>query len=201
MSSCEDKPNKGVSDAWISQVLCARSLASEYLDSCVAELVARSPRIVGLTSMFEQHVPRAGAREAASRCVPDTFIVIGGSNCEGPMGRETAQSFPFLDAVVSGEGDAIFPQSWSTCSLEPRYRRQGPLSKNRPGKATLRDPPSEIADPIRNLDDLPYPDYSDYFDQLGRSGIRSMASPHPTWFSKRQEDAGGDSATIAPFAA
>jgi len=32
MRQLRGQPNKGVSDAWISQVLCARSLASEYLD-------------------------------------------------------------------------------------------------------------------------------------------------------------------------
>jgi ribosomal peptide maturation radical SAM protein 1 len=175
------QPNKGVSDAWISQVLCARSLASEYLDSCVAELVARSPRIVGLTSMFEQHVPALALAKRLRVALPDTFIVIGGSNCEGPMGRETAQSFPFLDAVVSGEGDAIFPTIVEHVQLGTEMPPiKGLYLRTGPGRATLRDPPSEIADPIRNLDDLPYPDYSDYFDQLGRSGIRfdGITPPH-----------------------
>lgn len=97
------------------------------------------------------------------------------------MGRETAQSFPFLDAVVSGEGDAIFPTIVEHVQLGTEIPPiKGLYLRTGPGKATLRDPPSEIADPIRNLDDLPYPDYSDYFDQLGRSGIRfdGITPPH-----------------------
>jgi len=75
----------------------------------VAELVARSPRIVGLTSMFEQHVPALALAKRLRVALPDTFIVIGGSNCEGPMGRETRKAFRSSTRWSAVKGDAIFP--------------------------------------------------------------------------------------------
>jgi len=43
------------------------------------------------------------------RASPDTFIIFGGANTEGPMGIETLRSFPWVDAVVSGPGEVALP--------------------------------------------------------------------------------------------
>ena len=34
---------------------------------------------------------------------------MGGANCEGEMGEQTLESFPWVDCIVSGEADALFP--------------------------------------------------------------------------------------------
>ena len=83
----------------------ARSLAGPFVEECLAEVLAARPRVVGLTSVFQQHVASLALARRIRAASPGTVVVLGGANCEGPMGAETARSFPFLDAVVSGEGE------------------------------------------------------------------------------------------------
>ena len=70
----------------------------------------REPRIVGLTSVFQQHLASLALAKRLKARLPGTCIVIGGANCEATMGVETVRQFPFVDAVVSGEGDHIFAE-------------------------------------------------------------------------------------------
>ena len=42
-------------------------------------------------------------------CCPEVNIVFGGANMDGEMGPEHARAFPFIDYVVVGEGDQVFP--------------------------------------------------------------------------------------------
>src|SRR5438034_544993 len=80
----------------------------EYLTLAFAERIGRRPRVIGFTSVFQQHLASlALARELKARR-PGITIVMGGANCEAAMGAETVRQFPFVDAVVSGEADLVF---------------------------------------------------------------------------------------------
>src|SRR6185503_12803258 len=81
-----------------------------FLEECLEEVVAARPRLVGFTSVFQQHVASLALARRIKRALPETFIVFGGANCEGPMGAETVRQFPFVDAAVSGEADLVFPE-------------------------------------------------------------------------------------------
>lgn len=143
----------------------ARAQAAPFLDWCVAEVVAARPRVVGFTSVFQQHIPSLALAKRIKRALPDTVIVFGGANCEGVMGAETLRSFPFVDAVVSGEGDAAFPD------LVQRVLAGTPLD----GLAGVRTHASVGREftfgafpntpVVPSLDDLPYPDFTDYAAQ------------------------------------
>jgi radical SAM superfamily enzyme YgiQ (UPF0313 family) len=85
----------------------ARALVAPFLDWCVDQVRRRSPRIVGLTSSFQQHAASLVLAKRLKAALPDVRIVIGGANCEGVMGAETIRQFPFVDAAVSGEADTI----------------------------------------------------------------------------------------------
>ena len=41
---------------------------------------------------------------------PDVTIVFGGANYDGEMGLEYFRAFPFIDHVVVGEGEEVFPE-------------------------------------------------------------------------------------------
>src|SRR5262245_59139864 len=99
-----------VSRAMLRKILAAREQAGAFLDECLERLLADKPRIVGFTSIFHQHVPSLALAKRVKHALPDCVVVMGGANCEGPMGAETARQFPFVDAVVSGEGDVVFPE-------------------------------------------------------------------------------------------
>src|SRR5688572_30546742 len=157
------------SDALIDRLLRARALVDGFLDDCLASILRNQPRIVGFTSIFQQHVASLALARRLKRARPSTFIVFGGANCEGVMGAETVRSFPFVDAAVSGEGDLVFPELVRrVLHGEPagplpgvRFREwvAGDFATGSFGNAAM----------VTDMGGLPYPDYSDYFEQFRAS--------------------------------
>lgn len=157
------------SPALIGRILRARRAAPAFLERCLEEVVRERPRLVGLTSVFQQHVASLALARRIKQSLPDTFIVMGGANCEGVMGAETVRQFPFVDAAVSGEADRVFPE------LARRVLESRPLG-GLPGVRTREGTLAEFtngsfssAPMVRDLDELPYPDYGDYFEQFAAS--------------------------------
>ena len=79
-----------------------------FMSNCLTEVQRHQPRIVGFTTVFQQNVASLALAKRIKAILPEVFIVFGGTNCEGVMGAEMVRQFPFVDAVVSGEGDRVF---------------------------------------------------------------------------------------------
>jgi ribosomal peptide maturation radical SAM protein 1 len=157
------------SPALIGRVLRAQEKVDDFLLWCLDEILRLRPRLVGFTSVFQQHVASLALARLVKRALPETFIVFGGANCEGVMGAETVRQFPFVDAAVSGEADLVFPE------LVRRVLGGQPVS-GLPGVRTREGITTEFGDGrfsggpmVRDLDALPYPDYRDYFEQFEAS--------------------------------
>jgi ribosomal peptide maturation radical SAM protein 1 len=135
----------------VESVLDARQRVAAFLDESLERLLALEPALVGFSSTFAQHVPSLALARRLKARAPAIPIAFGGANCEAGMGRETARSFPFVDAVVSGEAEASI-----LTLLEDVWAGR---------------PPAKLYgfDSVAptNLDALPFPDFSDYFDSLG----------------------------------
>jgi ribosomal peptide maturation radical SAM protein 1 len=116
---------------------------------------------------------------------PECAIVMGGANCEGPMGAETARQFPFVDAVVSGEGDLVFPDL-VTRALEGRPLEGLPgVFTSTNAQAALAAGARLTAPMVQDMDALPIPDFSDYFEQFGRSRYAEEWQPSLFFESSR----------------
>jgi ribosomal peptide maturation radical SAM protein 1 len=154
----------------IPQILKARQSRQEFIDRCVLDIQRHSPRVVGFTTSFHQTCACLAVAMRLKKAVNPPIIIIGGANCEGEMGLQMIRSFPWLDYVCTGEGDAAVPL------LLQRLRDGNPrlvLGILKQGeKQTLSLPP-----PVREMDALPLPDYSDYFQQLSRSPLVGRISP------------------------
>jgi ribosomal peptide maturation radical SAM protein 1 len=142
---------KHCSAAFVQSVLDARQRVATFLDESLERVLALEPLLIGFSSTFAQHVPSLALARRLKARAPSVPIVFGGANCEAEMGRETARSFPFVDAVVSGEAEeAILAVVREVAAGRPPARLYG------------FDGPARA-----DLDALPYPDFSDYFDSLG----------------------------------
>lgn len=145
----------------------ARRLRTQYLDDCVREIIAHAPRIVGFTSTFHQ---TCGSLAVARRlkALPNPPIVLfGGANCEGEMGLQMIQSFPWIDYVCSGESDLSFPRL-----LEELVRGLPPRpipGVLRRGAATVERSPA-----VQRMDDLPMPDFDEFFERLERTTLERL---------------------------
>ncbi|HEX3549621.1 MAG TPA: cobalamin-dependent protein, partial [Candidatus Elarobacter sp.] len=133
-------------------VALARSLAVPFVESTADAIVAALPSVVGFTSTFAQHAASLAVARAVKARAPDVAIVFGGANCEGSMGDELARRYPFVDAVVSGEGDDVVVDLVERLTFEARER-----------------PPRVVAaEKAVDVNALPLPDFGDFFDELAR---------------------------------
>jgi ribosomal peptide maturation radical SAM protein 1 len=161
----------------IRGLFAARDAATAYVDRCADRVVELRPRVVGFTSVFQQHLASLALAKRLKARLPDTLIVMGGANCEATMGVETVRQFAFVDAVVSGEADQLFAE------LAVRMVRQESIEgiSGVITQASVAGPaglgPAPTAPAVTDLDALPYPDYTDFFAQFARSQFGKSWQP------------------------
>lgn len=171
-------PTRPPAPGELRAILAARDAATEFIDWCADRIVASRPRIVGFTSVFQQHLASLALARRIKARLPDTYIVMGGANCEATMGVETIRQFPYVDAAVSGEADHVFAElALQIVGRSPRAELPGVITK-----ATVAGPagcgPAPTAPAVTDLDALPYPDYSDFFAQMARSRFGDEWQPN-----------------------
>ena len=162
-----------------------RAQGTAYVNRLAEKIVARGPRIVGCSSVFEQHCASLALLKRIRELSPDTVTLMGGANCEGEMGVETLRTFPWVDCVVSGDADTII---CDLCRLlidqdrdvDPAALPFGAIS----GAQVRRE--SEVVSlngtraprpVIRDLDSLPTPNYDHYFETLRESTLSGLIKP------------------------
>jgi len=150
-------------------------------DTAVAA-VATGARIIGCTSVFQQQGASLALLRAVKQLDPSVWTLLGGANCEASMGMAVQQSFAWVDCVVSGEADLLFPDLCRTLLRTPRTHGAqptlpegvlGPYGRHA-AASTAVDPPRARVDV---LDACPTPDFTEYFDTLARSPLRRWIYP------------------------
>jgi ribosomal peptide maturation radical SAM protein 1 len=162
-----------LSDDVVSGILRIRCFAAPFLDYCINTTRWSDYDVVGFTSSFEQNIASLALAQAIKQRHPRIVTVFGGANWEGEMGVALHASFPFVDYVCSGEAEQSFP------ALLDRLRGGGtgvgvPGVTHRQGSRSIASGPRP---PIRDLDQWPMPDFSDYFSALDRTGAATAAAP------------------------
>jgi ribosomal peptide maturation radical SAM protein 1 len=149
----------------------ARGECRQFVCEAAAEIASLTPRIVGFSTTFHQTCACVAIAGELKRLPDPPMVVFGGANCEGVMGLELLRKFGCIDFVCTQEGDLAFP------ALVEQVLRgaPGPIPPGMVSRAGLGVPerPHLVAD----LDKLPVPDYSDYFDQLRASRLRREVEP------------------------
>lgn len=88
-------------------VIGLAATAGDFADFAAREILRHRPKVVGLTTVFQQNLATIAVASRLRALDPSVRIMVGGANCEGPMGRALAESYPVFDAVVSGEADLL----------------------------------------------------------------------------------------------
>jgi ribosomal peptide maturation radical SAM protein 1 len=94
--------------AFKPQLLAKRRAAGAFLTSLVDRYHLADYDLVGLTSMFSQNLA-CFAMARALRRRSGVRVVMGGANCEAPMGAVIASQVPAVDFVFSGPALKSFP--------------------------------------------------------------------------------------------
>jgi ribosomal peptide maturation radical SAM protein 1 len=135
--------------------------ASSYLESAFAARDWKQYKIVGFSSTFAQQISSLWLARRIKATYPQVTIVFGGANCDGEMGRAIMETFPFVDHVIQGEADYAFPLYAKHVITDRKIDAIPGIILRTADGSIITTPP----DPVRNLDDLAEPDFSDYFAQ------------------------------------
>lgn len=132
--------------------------------------------VVGFTSTFEQNTPSFALARAIKERYHGVVTVFGGANFDGDMGKEFVRVLPYLDYAVSGEGDRVFPQLVQRVA-EGREPLGLPGVMGRNGGPDVVD--NGRAPTVHDLDEVPAPDYDEYFETLFRLGRERVLGTQP----------------------
>ena len=172
--------NRGDHD--VARLRNLRELVEPFLAACLASVPFGDYDVVGFTSTFEQNIASLSFARRIKELFPAILTVFGGANWEVPMGLALHQRFPFVDYVCSGEADESFP------NLIEQIDRFGDDFAPPAGVVARRGGESVFGGPaplVRAMDDLPVPDFSDYFRDLELSGSGVDAAPSILFESSR----------------
>jgi ribosomal peptide maturation radical SAM protein 1 len=157
-----------------------RTKTPAFIERLAQQILTAQPRIVGCSSMFQQHCASLAVLKRIKALCPDVITLLGGAACEGSMGYVTHQQFDWLDYVVSGEAEGLLPE---LCRQIFRYGRDIPLKELPEGVyapvmrnlGMSRQPITRAV--VHNLDATPVPAYADYFDALKASPLAAHIKP------------------------
>jgi ribosomal peptide maturation radical SAM protein 1 len=142
-----------------------------YLDALVEAFPFDRARVAGFSSTFQQNTASFALARRLKQHNPDIVTLFGGANFDGEMGLEYVRTVDCIDLAVIGEGDQAFPGLLMALADGTDPARVPGVAR-RIGDRVDATPP---APPLTRLDDLPVPDYSEYFDHAVALGVLTRA--------------------------
>lgn len=151
-----------------------------------ARLLAGNPDVLG----FSVAPLQVGAALHLAALVkarrPGLRVWFGGQSCQGVLGWAHLKSFPYVDAVFSGEGEPALARALERLDRsEPLTGIPGVLTREGLETGATRVPPDEQGELVRDLDTLPHPDFDDYFAALRDSRVLTTLEPYVILESSR----------------
>jgi ribosomal peptide maturation radical SAM protein 1 len=147
-----------------------KKFVPEFLAAATDELLAGKPRIVGFSTVFQQNVASLVLAKILKSRDPSLTIVFGGGNCDGTMGAALHECFPWIDVVVRGEGERVFPEVVLDVLAGRAIRPQPGLCYRMEGQSVVVPQENKPQVP---MDEVPTPIYDEFFERLERSPLRA----------------------------
>jgi ribosomal peptide maturation radical SAM protein 1 len=170
--------------ASVAALRAAHHAAVEFTDDAAAEIIALQPDVVGLSTTFSQSVACVALANAIKALRPDLPVVLGGSNCDGPMGAALQRCFPFVDYVVRREGERPLRALLGTLDSTQRDDTLAAI----PGLCWWQDGSQRVnPEPLSfpSGTELPVIDQTPYFEELDGSLLESHIEPQLIMESSR----------------
>lgn len=165
---------------------------SAYMDELIAKYELDRSDIVGFTSMFMQNAASFAMAKRLKQRNSGVITVMGGANCEFPMGRVIAEKMECIDFVFSGPGLKSFPQFVEYClngeiakgrTIRGVYTREASL----PAAAGLEVLGEELS--IDVPIELDYQDFvrqfDEYFANTDSRPILTFETSRGCWWGQR----------------
>jgi ribosomal peptide maturation radical SAM protein 1 len=143
-----------------------------YLDALINSFPWHEAAVVGFTSTFQQNAASFALARRLKRRYPNIVTVFGGANFEGEMGLELVRAIDCIDAAVIGEGDDAFPGFLNALAAGDSLSLVPGLAVRQDGRVTM----TAASSPRDQLDDLPVPDYDEYFEHAEDLGLLPLGN-------------------------
>ena len=148
-----------------------------YLDELTRSFPWEDMAVVGFSSTFQQNTASFALARRLKQYHPNIVTVFGGANFDDEMGPELVRTVDCIDAAVIGEADEAFPRLLAALAA-------GTGLDGVPGLARRLGEHVKVTAPIApavRLDDLPAPDYAEYFQHAEDLGILPRGGHRGVW--------------------
>ncbi len=167
-----DLPSRNLEDSKIKEMfLDFRSRMLKFLSESAEKILLSNPSIVGCTCLGTQYFPSLAILKTIHNIAPEVITLMGGPFFEPVTAIETHRTFSWIDYIVLGEADDIISPLVTSIMekgrnmteeevpegvIGPVYRNKGYNEKK--VKVLIKE----------SLEDLPLPDYTDFFKTLSK---------------------------------
>jgi len=148
----------------IDDFMIAAEGVSAFLTECELALDWSQYDAIGFSAVFYQLGPSLALAHRIRRRGYRGELLFGGPLCEGDVGKKLLELFPEIDLVFDGEADTSFARYVNARTKGEGGELPGVWARSPDG---IQRAPHE---PLATMDDLPRPDYSDFFAELDRYG-------------------------------
>ncbi|MFH0784835.1 MAG: RiPP maturation radical SAM C-methyltransferase [Pseudomonadota bacterium] len=131
----------------------------QSLSAWLATTEIHNCHLLGLSVCFFQLLPSLYLASKIKEKLPQLPIVFGGSSCSGKVGVSIFQTFPQIDYLTCGEGEASFLHLCRHLAGQEKSLSDEILSR-----CTSIQTNAQI--PKITLNDLPHPNYVPYFREM-----------------------------------
>jgi ribosomal peptide maturation radical SAM protein 1 len=145
-------------------------LIPDFIESLADSTDWGQYEMVGFSSTFEQNVASIALSRAIKERYPQITILFGGANVDADMGPALMWSIDWIDVAIAGEADISLPKLAEALAVGGDIT-QVPGAIVRTPDGIVRGPSPEL---LKDLNGLPIPDYSEYFDALDRYGREAL---------------------------
>ena len=118
--------------------------------------------LLGLSICFSQLIPSLYAAGEIKKIYPNLPILFGGSTCTPAVGKSLLQTFSVIDYVLTGEGEQPLAALIQYLKGRAPFPDKNILKRKHIKKTAFSLQNHEQ----KNLENLPTPDYDDYFLEL-----------------------------------
>ena len=158
--------NRKRTEQQINDILRCREAVNEFIDDCLTSIDWSQYKIVGFTSLFQQHIAALALAKKIKQKYPEILIVFGGANCNDDMGQALIDNFSFVDVVCTGMGETVFPRFVS----DVLFGRAPSHSKDLLIRSSLNSLPNPKST-NKDMEDLLFPDFDDFFIQRYQANL------------------------------
>jgi ribosomal peptide maturation radical SAM protein 1 len=153
-------------------VMRIRQLVPRFFQQCAEEILDSHPKAVGFSCTFDQRTPSLVLAYMLKQADPRVKTVFGGTYMDGIMGEAFIRSFPWVDAVVRGEGEHAAPvlfRHFCTAGADDAAVPSLPGLCIRSGQQVIIQPESPGSK--ARLNENPVPDYDEYFERVSNTDL------------------------------